>query len=427
MAAPSRSRHYETGLVAILCLAWGIVSFEYVSINFLLPFIAPDLKLTNTQIGILVSVFWVPFGLSSYLTGELSDRVGRRKRLLVFTLLVFSVVSVLSGFVTSFPMLLAVRMLMGFLEGPILPLAQSIIALEIPLEHRAMKMGIVQTVGSGLLSGFAAPLVLVDLAVHYGWRAGFFAVATPGLICAYLLAVFLHEPAGRNLGPREGDLVATDNRTVGLRDVLRFRNIWLCSLLSFLFVAYALTGLGYLPLFYTTVRHLPPSQMSVLMSVLGIAGMAMGIAIPATADRLGRKPTAILASALGLSCPLAALYLPGPLSFLALLMFIGWAPVGASILYMATIPSESVPTRSISTAIGLTFAVGTLLGGGVGPTLAGWAADHWGLRTSLLLDAACAGAMTILSLGLRETKPSGRTSRWRRTVGPSDIQRSNAR
>jgi MFS family permease len=391
----------------MLCLAWGIVSFEYAGINFLLPFIAPDLKLSNAQIGILVSVFWLPFGLSSYLTGELSDRAGRRKRLLVITLLVFSVVSILSGFATSFRTLLAARMLMGFLEGPILPLAQSIIALEIPVERRAMKMGIVQTVGSGLLSGFAAPLVLVDLAVRHGWRAGFFVVAVPGLICACLLALFLSEPANQNVDRHDADPPASENAIVGLRDVLHFRNIWLCSLLSLLFVAYALTGLGYLPLFYTTVKHLPPNQMSMLMSVLGVAGMAMGTAVPAAADRIGRKPAAVLASLLGLCCPLAALYLSGPLPLLALLMFVGWAPVGASILYMATIPSESVPTRSISTAIGLTFAVGTLLGGGAGPSLAGWAADHWGLQTSLLLDAACAGAMALIALGLRETRPAG--------------------
>jgi MFS family permease len=59
----------------------------------------------------------------------------------------------------------------------------------------------------------------------------------------------------------------------------------------------------------------------------------------------------------------------------------------------------------ISTAIGLTFAIGTLVGGFLGPAIAGWSADHWGLHSSLLLDAACALALTAVSMGLRETKP----------------------
>jgi MFS family permease len=86
-------------------------------------------------------------------------------------------------------------------------------------------------------------------------------------------------------------------------------------------------------------------------------------------------------------------------------MFIGWAPAGASILLLATIPSESVPRQLISTAIGLTFAIGTLAGGFLGPAIAGWSADHWGLQSSLLLDAACALALAAVCLGLRETKP----------------------
>jgi MFS family permease len=173
--------------------------------------------------------------------------------------------------------------------------------------------------------------------------------------------------------------------------------------LSVLFVAYSLIGLGYLPLFYIKERHLQPQQMSVLMSALGIAGIVMGVAIPALADRIGRKPTAVIASALGVLCPLAALHWSGPLAILGLLMCVGWTPIGASILYMSTIPSESVPSRWISTAIGLTFAAGTLLGGGAGPVLAGWFADRWGLRASLWLEAGCAVAMAVMSCALRET------------------------
>jgi len=89
-----------------------------------------------------------------------------------------------------------------------------------------------------------------------------------------------------------------------------------------------------------------------------------------------------------------------------LLIFIGWAPGSACILFLATIPSETVPASSISTAIGFTFAVGTLIGGFVGPAVAGWSADHWGLQSSLLIQAGCALAMAVVSLGLRESGPS---------------------
>ena len=50
-------------------------------------------------------------------------------------------------------------------------------------------------------------------------------------------------------------------------------------------------------------------------------------------------------------------------------------------------------------------AIGTLVGGFIGPAVAGWSSDHWGLQSALLLQAGCAVAMAIVALGFRETKP----------------------
>jgi MFS family permease len=188
-------------------------------------------------------------------------------------------------------------------------------------------------------------------------------------------------------------------------EVLRYRNVWLCVVGACLFTAFVLIGRGYMPLFYVRLRHMSPQRMGMLMSVLSVSGLALGVLFPAVADRIGRKPAAFISSFLGVVFPLAGLYFVGPDAVLGLLMFIGWAPAGAAILFLATIPSESVPVHSISTAIGLTFAIGTLVGGFLGPAVAGWSADHWGLQSSLLLQAGCAIAMAIIALGLKETKP----------------------
>jgi len=144
----------------------------------------------------------------------------------------------------------------------------------------------------------------------------------------------------------------------------------------------------------------------VLFSILSISSLTLGVLFPALADRIGRKPAAVISSLLGAVFPLAGLYYAGPDILLGLLMFIGWAPAGASILYLATIPAESVPANSISSAIGLTFAIGTLVGGFLGPAIAGWSADRWGLQSALLLQAGCAVAMAVIALGFQETKPN---------------------
>ena len=402
-AGPARQK--KIGIVAVLSLSWGLALFDVIGIDFLMPFIAPNLKLSNTQIGLLFSLYWLPFGLSSYVTGELTDRVGKPRTLLLVAMLLFSIGSVLPALATSFTTLLITRLLMGLLEGPILPLAQTIVAVECPAERRGVDMGIVQNVGTSVL-GLFEPILLVAVAVRWGWRVGFFAVALPGLICAVLIGLSLRRaPEPKNVVD-SASAGSSPRRRQGIREVLRYRNVWLCVVAASLFTAFVLIGRGYLPLVYVQLRHMSPQRMGLLLTVLSISGLALGVIFPALADRIGRKPAAVISSLLGVVFPLAGLYYAGPDTVLALLMFIGWAPAGASILFLATIPSETVPVHSVSTAIGLTFAIGTLVGGFLGPALAGWSADRWGLQSSLLLEAGCAIAMALISLGLRETKPT---------------------
>jgi len=403
-AATAHARKEEIGIVALLSLSWGLALFDIIGIDFLMPFIAPNLKLSNTQIGLLFSLYWLPFGLSSYVTGELTDRLGKRRGLLVAAMLLFSVGSALPALATSFATLLATRLLMGLLTGPILPLAQTIVAVECPPERRGVDMGIVQNVGTSVLT-ILEPILLVAVAVRWGWRLGFLVVALPGLICAALIALSIRRaPEPQTLADSDRGGSPLRSRK-GIGEILRYRNVWICVVAASLFTAFVLIGRGYLPLVYVQLRHMSPQRMGVLLSVLSISGLALGVIFPALADRFGRKPAAVISSLLGAIFPLAGLYYAGPDAVLGLLMFIGWAPAGASILFLATIPSETVPVHSISTAIGLTFAIGTLVGGFLGPALAGWSADHWGLQSSLLLQAGCAIAMAVISLGLRETKP----------------------
>jgi ACS family hexuronate transporter-like MFS transporter len=400
----SITRQNELGTVGILSVCWALVMFDITGIDYLMPFIAPNLKLSNTQIGLLFSLYFVPFGISSYVTGELTDRLGKRWPLLLTVMVLFSLGSVLPALATSFATLLISRLIMGLFGGPILPLAQTIVAKDCPAERRGRNMGIVQSVGTSVL-GFLTPMLLVALAVRWGWRVGFLVIALPGLICAALIALLLRRAAELKITSDTTDSDSSNRRRKGIREVLRYRNVWLCVICACLFTAFVLIGRGYLPLFYVRLRHMSPQRMGTLMSLLSVSGLALGVIFPALADRIGRKPAAVISSLLGAVFPLSGLYFGGPDTVLGLLMFIGWAPAGASILFLATIPSESVPAHAISTAIGLTFAIGTLVGGFLGPALAGWSADHWGLQSSLLLEAGCAIAMAIISLGLRETMP----------------------
>ncbi len=402
----SRLFSYENGILLLLGLTFGFLFFDRNAAGFLAPFIAPDLKLTNWQIGFITSGLSITWAISAYVFGAWSDRSGIRKPFLIACVLAFSACSFLSGLASSFVMLIAARMLMGIAEGPFLPVALSIMQAESGEGRRGFNMGAMQNFFSALLGTFAAPLILVPLAQHFSWHASFFVAGVPGLICAILIARYVREPAARRAEPAADAATGRAERPMGLFAMLTVRNVMLSSLISCFMVAWMVLGWAFLPTFFVMYRHVPPNEMGYLMSVLGICAAIAGLAIPALSDRIGRKPVMIFFPLLAALCPLAALYYSGSLIVLGTLMFVGWLAAGVFPLFMGTIPAESTSPRLIATAMGLVVGIGEIVGGFCGPLIAGWVADRTTLQAPILIEAACALAGGLLAIGLKETAPA---------------------
>lgn len=212
---------YENLVILLMGLAFGFVFFDRLAISFLAPFLVPELGLNNTQLGVLASALALTWAISGYGVGVLSDYLGNRKTLLVIAIVVFSACSILSGLATSFLMLLGARLLMGFAEGPVLPIAQSIMAAESSEHRRGFNMGVLQNFISSLLSNFAAPLILVAVGVAYGWREAFYIAGIPGFIVAILIMFFIREPARKEAlsGSEHSGATISFGKMIGYRNI----------------------------------------------------------------------------------------------------------------------------------------------------------------------------------------------------------------
>jgi hypothetical protein len=113
---------------------------------------------------------------------------------------------------------------------------------------------------------------------------------------------------------------------------------------------------------------------------------------------------------LGGILPLGAIYFTGPAWGLALIFFFGWGLNGIFPLFMATVPSESVPPHRVATALGLCMGTGEVIGGVLAPSLAGAAADAGGLAMPLWIMLALTLAAGGLACGLDETAPRKRAA-----------------
>jgi MFS family permease len=396
---------YETRLIWVLTITFGFVFLDRNAASFLMPFIANDLHFSNSQVGLVASALSLTWAVAAFLGGAYSDRTGNRKTLLLITVVAFSLCSFASGLAVSFVTLFSTRLLMGLAEGPILPVAQSLVAIESTAARRGNNMGVMQNFGSNLLGSFVAPLVLVAIASTFSWRWAFYLSGVPGLIMALLIAKWVRQPFATTMAGTQAVQTAAPDISMGYKEMLQHRNMWLCMLMAIFMVAWMVLGWAFLPLFYIKVRQISNGQMSLLMSVLGLSAAFFSFVVPALSDRFGRRPVIVIFNLIGLLVPLAALQFHGSLFVLGALIFIGWSASGTFPLFMGTVPSETIPARYVATSLGMVVGLGEILGGVGAPAIAGRAADHYGLQAPLMIMAVCALVGTVLALFLRETAP----------------------
>jgi MFS family permease len=390
---------YQWLLVALLSANFGVVFFDRNAFSYLTSFIQADLHLSNFKIGNIASAFSFAWAIAGLCVGSLVDRFGRRKLMLVAATVAFSMASVLSGYASGFAWLLAARLLMGVAEGGIMPITQTLIAAEVPHERRGLAQGITQNFGANLLANTLGPLIIVWMAIRFGWRNAFFLAALPGIVMALLIGVLVREP--EVLAP------ASAFERGGFAAAIADRSMLLCIAISTLLVAYLMVLFTFTPLYLVQVRGFDQRHMSWIMSSFGVASMAVAFLVPGSSDRFGRKPVIFAASLLGLVLPLGLLFTGGTqLVPLMACIAVGAALSGVFPLAMATIPSEIVGPARTATALSLTMGVSEILGGVLAPSLAGKVADLKGLGMTLWILVGIVAAIIVLAAMLRETAPA---------------------
>ncbi|HYD13217.1 MAG TPA: MFS transporter [Allosphingosinicella sp.] len=205
-SARARVSGYAWYALFVLVLVYIVNFVDRQIISILVGDIQRDLKVSPAQVGFLYgtafAVFYALFGIP---LGRLADS-WYRGRLMAMGLALWSSMTALSGFATSFTMLAAARIGVGIGEASASPAAYSMISDSFPRERRATALSIYS---SGLYIGGALSLPIGGFVVASwnraypvaaqaplglaGWQAAFLAVGIPGLLLA-LWVLTLREP-----------------------------------------------------------------------------------------------------------------------------------------------------------------------------------------------------------------------------------------
>ena len=386
---------YENKLLFILFLTFGLVFMDKLSFTFLLPFIADDLGFNNTQNGLVLGILSAFFGISTLVFSSLSDLIGSKKKMLIAFVILFSVATLSVGLITDFNSMLVIRAIMGITEGPVVPLILAIVLAESTVSRRGFNMGLIKGAGP-LMSSVFAPMILIPIAIAYSWKWGFYTLAIPGFILAFILMGFLKEPVFDHKEEKPS--------FAELKETFLNRNIVLCLLISIFFMVNLACFVGFAPLFWANVKQLPQSDISILLTVFGASSFVWFFVIPAISDRLGRKPTLVFFALISCLLPLFMARIDASFSMTIVALILLTCSLGYMPLFDSIIPSESVPHRYAASVMAGTVLTGEAIGGTFGPIIAGALSDKYDLHAAFYVGAAAAFVAFLLSLGVKETK-----------------------
>jgi MFS family permease len=149
-----------------------------------------DLGMTDSQVAAVRSAVFLTALLGQFFWGPLSDR-WVRKYIITLGTLIWSAVTWITAFVTSFPSLLLARASMSFAEGCFNPSAYALITDAMPKKRQGLVLGLM---GLTYPLGTAAALVIASLIGTEHWRKPFLYYGVIGLGLGILVFLIVREP-----------------------------------------------------------------------------------------------------------------------------------------------------------------------------------------------------------------------------------------
>jgi predicted MFS family arabinose efflux permease len=361
-----------------------------------------ELGLTYADLGNLVGILAVFWGLSAFAMGFLSDRVGRRK-VLIPAVIIFSLMSAFSGLAGGLVALLLIRAIMGLAEGPVASIGVAVAVEASYPKRRGMNNGIFQCMIS-LMGNAIGPIIATQLLLITDWRTVFMLVGVPGLIMAAAMFFVVREPA-----PAGNTSIGASAHVArpSFADLFRHRNVPLAMLTLMCAMGGVFVLAAMAPSYLTDYLKLSPQNMGFVFSAVGFGGAIGQFAMPTVSDFIGRKPATLL------SYILAAVFTylfarTGAESLSALFWLLFFASLfnfSALAILAGPVAAEAAPIGMVASVAGLVIGAGEIFGGGAAPAIAGQIAGSSGIQNVFTFTIGSLILGFGIALFLKETAP----------------------
>ena len=376
-------------------LGWMLDGMDVMLYAFALTAIQSEFGATSAAAGAVASAALLTSAVGGVVAGYLADRFGR-VRVLVWSILVYSVFTGLSATAHSILQLAGWRALVGLGLGAEWSAGSVLVAETWPAAHRGKAIGLMQSgwaLGYLLAAGLAAALL-----PRAGWRVLFVVGAAPAVL-AFFVRRGIPEPTVWR---------AARHRHVSLFSPPLLRRVVIASTLCAC-VLFAYWGIfTWLPAYLSSPADRGGAGLGVLRTSAWIVPVQIGAFFGYTlfgvlADRAGRRRVFVV-FVLGAACmtPLYGMLAGYPIVLLLLGPLMGFFGHGYFSVFGALL-AELFPSAVRATAQGLCYNIGRAASA-FAPALIGAVADRMGIGSALGITSAFFLAGAVLIFALPETK-----------------------
>lgn len=400
--APAVKSSARLVALGLLTAAFMLSTVDRIIVSVLFEPIKAEFALSDTQLGLLGGLtFGVFYAILGIPLARYADRNDRRP-LIAVCLILFSLMTALSGLAAGFITLALCRVLVAIGEAGVSPASQSIIADYYQRTERSFAMSVVVAGGNvGMVIGFLAAGYVSQV---YGWRAAVFAVGMPGVLLGLAVYLFMREPE-RGAADHAPDHTPKPPATVRAAAVTMITTPALRQLLF----GFTISGmvmysiLQWLPSYFGRVHDVPQGQVGVIMALFfGVIGAIGTLAGGRLNDWLNRRREDLGIKMVALSQAVAAPLLiigylspslPLSLAFLMLPMLVFTFYLGTS---QAALQTYS-PTEMRSMVAALKMLAINLIGVSLGPLFVGMISDALAPTAGPQSLAIALSCITLLS------------------------------
>ncbi len=302
---PTRKRY---GILLILFINVVINYMDRANIALAAPLLGKDLNLSSVEMGLIFSAFGWTYAFLQVPGGWLVDHI--KSRILYFICLsLWSVATILQGFVNGFNALFGLRLTLGVFEAPAYPINTRVVTSWFPEQERASAIGM-YTSGQFVGLAFLTP-ILMYIQNTFGWREMLIITGLVGLVWSFVWYFVYREPkqSGANEAELEhirsgGGLVDWEDSRTSKEEKVPFKWSHLKLILGNrdllgVFIGYfCLTGtlwffLTWFPTYLVKYRHIEFIKVGYLASLPFMAAFVGVISSGFLSDRLVKRGVSV--------------------------------------------------------------------------------------------------------------------------------------